>query len=86
MKIFIKLDSNFYTFEENHWCYKNMIEIEWSLPFMPTEDDHFDAESIIDEDMPEFDNGFLSWTVDFIAWKRIKKADCIAPVLWLKGE
>ena len=71
MKILIKLDSSFYSAEQNQYCYDNMIELEWNLPFLPRPKDMFDCDSIIDDKMPDFDNG-LSWDVDCIVYQKIK--------------
>ena len=83
MKILIKLDSNFYTNEQNKYCYNNMIELDWKLPFLPSSNDTFDCDSIIDDKMPEFDMG-LSWNVNHIFYKKIKGE--VTPILWLLGE
>ena len=83
MKILIKLDSSFYTDEQNQYCYDNMIQLEWELPFLPRPNDMFDCDSIIDDKMPEFDTG-LSWNVDYIVYKKINGR--ITPILWLLGE
>jgi len=83
MKILIKLDSCFYNDKQNQYCYDNMIELEWDLPFLPRQNDLFDCDSIIDDKMPEFDIG-LSWNVDCINYKKINGK--ITPILWLVGE
>ena len=83
MKILIKLDSCFYNDKQNQYCYDNMIELEWDLPFLQRQNDLFDCDSIIDDKMPEFDIG-LSWHVDYINYKKINGK--ITPILWLVGE
>jgi hypothetical protein len=84
MKILINLQSPFYTIDQNGYCYDNMIELDWHLPFLPTENDIFDCDSIIDSKMPEFDTGLLSWSVDYIVYEKIKGE--VTPILWLLGE
>lgn len=83
MKILIILNSSFYSDEQNQYCYDNMIELEWNIPFLPRPNDQFDCDSIIDDKMPYFDNG-LSWSVDYIIYQKIKGE--VKPILWLLGE
>ena len=83
MKILIRLESKFYTDDENEYCYDNMIELNWDLPFLPRQNDGFDCDSIIDNKMPEFDKA-LAWNVFYIDYKKINGE--IIPILWLMGE
>lgn len=83
MKVLIILVSSFYTDEQNQYCYDNMIELEWELPFLPRPNDMFDCDSIIDDNMPEIDTG-LTWFVDYIVYKKVNGR--ITPILWLIGE
>jgi hypothetical protein len=70
MKILIKLESSFYTNEQNQYCYDNMVELEWELPFLPRPNDMFDCDSIISDKMPEFDKESLTWIVDYIVYEK----------------
>ncbi len=84
MKILLKLDSSFFTNEQNQELYDHMIEIEWHSPFIPNKDDSFDFESIVDEvKWPSFYQS-LSWSVEFINYTKIN--NIITPILWLVGE
>jgi hypothetical protein len=83
MKILIKLESSFYTEEQNEYCYNNMIELDWGLPFLPRQNDMFDCGSIIGDKMPGFYNG-LNWNVDYIVYEKIKGE--VTPILWLLGH
>ena len=82
MKIYIVLNSSFYTEEQNQYCFNNKIGLEWDLPFLPNDTDLLDCDSII-EDMPEWDIG-LSWSVHYINYVRIN--GIISPIVTLSGE
>ncbi|PIZ51123.1 hypothetical protein COY27_04730 [Candidatus Woesearchaeota archaeon CG_4_10_14_0_2_um_filter_33_13] len=82
MKILIKLESEFYTDEQNEKCYDEMIELDWNLPFLPRKGESFDCYSIIDK-MPDFDDG-LCWSVDIVEYE--KQQGMIVPILCLIGE
>lgn len=84
MKILIELQSiDFYTEEQNKYCYDNKIEIDWPLPFLPYIGDIFMCESII-ENMPDFDDGDLIWDVKCITYEKINGQ--IIPILLLNGD
>lgn len=82
MKILIILNSRFYTDEQNQERYNKNIEVDWTLPVLPNSNDIFDCDSIVDN-MPE-DESDLTWSVDFVCFKKIKSV--ITPILFLIGE
>jgi hypothetical protein len=84
MKILLKLDSPFFTNEQNRLLFTNMIEIDWDLPFIPRKDELFDFDSIVDElKHPEFYKG-LTWTVDFVNYEKIN--NIVIPIIWMSGD
>ena len=84
MKILLKLDSSFFTNKQNQDLYNSMIEIDWDLPFIPSKEDLFDFDNIVEEEKwPSFYEG-LSWGVDFINYTKLN--NIITPILWLRGE
>ena len=74
MKILLKLDSSFFTDEQNQSLYNEMIEIDWDLPFIPKKDELFDFEEIVEEEKwPSFYEGNLSCSVDFVNYTKKNK-------------
>ena len=83
MKIGIKLNSKFYSVEQNLKCFNNPIFIDWDLPFLPREEELFDCDTIIGDKMPNYDTG-LAWDVYLIEYTA--KNGKITPILNLRGE
>jgi len=83
MKVLLKLESRFYTQEQNNSLYRNMIEINWNIPCLPNKHDLVEINDIVDN-MPEWDEGSLSWLIDFIQFTKIDSQ--IVPIIWLQGE
>lgn len=83
MRILIILESTFYSNKQNQYCYDNMIELDWELPFLPNNKDFFDCDSILEDKMPDFYEA-LSWSVESINYEKIDGK--ITPILWLIGE
>lgn len=84
MKILLKLDTVFFTDEQNQEAYDSMIEIDWDLPFMPNKGDLFDFENIV-EKIKWFDfHQELTWGVDYIEYTKIN--NILTPIVWLNGE
>lgn len=84
MKILLKLDSSFFTKEQNQELYTSMIEIDWDLPFIPRKGDFLDFDNIVDEKKwPTFYEG-LSWSVYSIDYTKVN--NILTPIIWINGE
>ncbi len=84
MKILVNLHSVHYTDEQNTYCLRNEIEIDWDLPVLPMRNDLFHCNSIIGDKMPEFDDEGLCWSVVCVNYSR--SSGNIRATVFVKGE